>query len=315
MKRADPPPPTSLEGQFLIAMPSLREGPFARSVVYMCAHRDDGAMGIIINHRAEEIDFGQLLVQLDIVPRRRRSACRRAPRRSRFCAAGRSRPDGASCCIRADYGVDDFDGEDRRQCLPDRDDRHPARHRQGDRTGACGAGARLRGLEFGPARERNSRQRLAHLPGRSRAHLRSKISPTNTTRRWRSSASTRRCSHPTPATPEGGNILTREAGDHAVAVERRRRQRRPYRMVEWALQPDPRLRRDLEHLGPALELRERRRIRAGEEHLAAEARRARRRAPRGGADRNGPRFRRGAQAARCPTSRRPGARARARARR
>jgi len=68
MRRADPPPPTSLEGQFLIAMPSLREGPFARSVVYLCAHRDDGAMGLIINHRAEEIDFGQLLVQLGIVP-------------------------------------------------------------------------------------------------------------------------------------------------------------------------------------------------------------------------------------------------------
>ena len=68
MKRADPPPQSSLEGQFLIAMPSLREGPFARSVVYMCAHREDGAMGIIINQRAEEVDFGRLLVQLDIVP-------------------------------------------------------------------------------------------------------------------------------------------------------------------------------------------------------------------------------------------------------
>jgi len=68
MRKADPPPPTSLEGQFLIAMPSLRDGPFARSVVYMCAHRDDGAMGIVINQRAEEIDFGRLLVQLDIVP-------------------------------------------------------------------------------------------------------------------------------------------------------------------------------------------------------------------------------------------------------
>jgi len=68
MKRADPPPQSSLEGQFLIAMPSLREGPFARSVVYMCAHREDGAMGIIINQRAEEIDFGKLLVQLEIVP-------------------------------------------------------------------------------------------------------------------------------------------------------------------------------------------------------------------------------------------------------
>jgi putative transcriptional regulator len=68
MRRVDPAPPTSLEGQFLIAMPALRDGPFARSVVYMCAHRDDGAMGIVINHRAEEIDFRRLLVQLDVVP-------------------------------------------------------------------------------------------------------------------------------------------------------------------------------------------------------------------------------------------------------
>jgi putative transcriptional regulator len=68
MKRPEPPPPTSLEGQFLIAMPSLREGPFARSVVYMCAHREDGAMGLIINQRADEIDFAELLTQLDVVP-------------------------------------------------------------------------------------------------------------------------------------------------------------------------------------------------------------------------------------------------------
>ena len=57
----------SYEGQFLIAMPSLRDGPFARSVVYMCAHREDGAMGIVINQRAEEIEFPRLLVQLDVV--------------------------------------------------------------------------------------------------------------------------------------------------------------------------------------------------------------------------------------------------------
>ena len=68
MKRAEPPPPTSLEGQFLIAMPSLRDGPFARSVVYICAHREDGAMGLIINHRADEIDFAELLTQLGVVP-------------------------------------------------------------------------------------------------------------------------------------------------------------------------------------------------------------------------------------------------------
>jgi putative transcriptional regulator len=58
---------SSLEGQMLIAMPSLREGPFARAVVYVCAHRDDGAMGIIVNQKAEATNFPELLVQLDIV--------------------------------------------------------------------------------------------------------------------------------------------------------------------------------------------------------------------------------------------------------
>jgi len=64
---AGPSPSHSYEGQFLIAMPSLREGPFARSVVYMCAHRADGAMGIVINQRAQDIQFSKLLVQLEIV--------------------------------------------------------------------------------------------------------------------------------------------------------------------------------------------------------------------------------------------------------
>src|SRR6202789_4423183 len=99
MRQADPPPPTSLEGQFLIAMPSLREGPFARSVVYMCAHRDDGAMGIVINQRAEEIDFGKLLAQLDIVPEI--EGIRLPPRNTRTAWAARSRQAVASFCIRA----------------------------------------------------------------------------------------------------------------------------------------------------------------------------------------------------------------------
>jgi putative transcriptional regulator len=59
--------PASLEGQMLIAMPALREGPFARAVVYVCAHRQDGAMGIVVNQRAETINFPELLVQLEVV--------------------------------------------------------------------------------------------------------------------------------------------------------------------------------------------------------------------------------------------------------
>jgi putative transcriptional regulator len=55
------------EGKVLIATPSLRDGVFTRSVVYMCAHRSDGAMGIVINQRANEVKFSKLLVQLEIV--------------------------------------------------------------------------------------------------------------------------------------------------------------------------------------------------------------------------------------------------------
>ena len=57
----------SYEGKVLIATPSLRDGVFTRSVVYMCAHRSDGAMGIVINQRAAEVKFSKLLVQLEIV--------------------------------------------------------------------------------------------------------------------------------------------------------------------------------------------------------------------------------------------------------
>lgn len=57
-----------LEGQFLIAMPSMGDSRFARSVVYLCAHSSEGAMGIIVNHIAAQITFRELLVQLNVIP-------------------------------------------------------------------------------------------------------------------------------------------------------------------------------------------------------------------------------------------------------
>ena len=59
-----------LDGHFLIAMPSMADGRFARSVVYVCAHSGDGAMGIVINKLAEDVGFRSLLVQLEIVQAR-----------------------------------------------------------------------------------------------------------------------------------------------------------------------------------------------------------------------------------------------------
>ncbi|WEK52361.1 MAG: YqgE/AlgH family protein [Candidatus Kaistia colombiensis] len=63
-----PVEPSYLDGQFLIAMPSMEDGRFARSVVYICAHSADGAMGIVVNQIAPQIDFVDLLIQLDIIP-------------------------------------------------------------------------------------------------------------------------------------------------------------------------------------------------------------------------------------------------------
>jgi len=57
-----------LDGKMLIAMPSMRDERFAQSVIYVCAHSSDGAMGIVVNRVAAEIDFPKLLVKLDVIP-------------------------------------------------------------------------------------------------------------------------------------------------------------------------------------------------------------------------------------------------------
>src|ERR671924_2324834 len=57
-----------LDGQMLIAMPSMGDDRFSRSVIYVCAHSSDGAMGIIVNQPAANISFADLLVKLDVIP-------------------------------------------------------------------------------------------------------------------------------------------------------------------------------------------------------------------------------------------------------
>ena len=47
-------------------MPTMSDKRFQRSVIYMCTHSPDGAMGLIINQRAKNISFGDLLKQLKI---------------------------------------------------------------------------------------------------------------------------------------------------------------------------------------------------------------------------------------------------------
>ena len=56
-----------LEGQVLVAMPGMADQRFARSVIYLCAHSKEGAMGLIINQRAKRVKFADLLVQLEVI--------------------------------------------------------------------------------------------------------------------------------------------------------------------------------------------------------------------------------------------------------
>jgi putative transcriptional regulator len=57
-----------LDGQMLIAMPVMNDERFERTLIYVCAHSDEGAMGIVVNQVAGNINFPDLLVQLEVIP-------------------------------------------------------------------------------------------------------------------------------------------------------------------------------------------------------------------------------------------------------
>ncbi len=57
---------SSLAGQLLVAMPSMRDPRFARTIIYMVAHTEDGAMGLVLNRILGSITFPDLLQQLGI---------------------------------------------------------------------------------------------------------------------------------------------------------------------------------------------------------------------------------------------------------
>ena len=55
------------DGQMLVAMPSISDPRFARTIIYLCAHSAEGALGIVVNKPAEKISFPELLVQLRVI--------------------------------------------------------------------------------------------------------------------------------------------------------------------------------------------------------------------------------------------------------
>ncbi len=56
----------NLTGQLLISMPTLEDERFFKSVIYICAHSKEGAMGIIINKKIDYDLYPDLLEQLGI---------------------------------------------------------------------------------------------------------------------------------------------------------------------------------------------------------------------------------------------------------
>ena len=60
-------PAATLVGRFLVAAPSMPDERFQKSVVFMCKHDHDGALGIIVNNKVEDLPLGQVYKQLGIV--------------------------------------------------------------------------------------------------------------------------------------------------------------------------------------------------------------------------------------------------------
>jgi putative transcriptional regulator len=55
-----------LAGQLLVAMPGMTDPRFEKTVIYMCAHNADGAMGLVVNRPIESMTFPEMLEQLGI---------------------------------------------------------------------------------------------------------------------------------------------------------------------------------------------------------------------------------------------------------
>jgi putative transcriptional regulator len=72
MASRDPNPHSDTEGyltgQLLVAMPGMADPRFTRSVICLCAHSAEGAMGLVLNQPLDNLSFDQLLGQLGLDP-------------------------------------------------------------------------------------------------------------------------------------------------------------------------------------------------------------------------------------------------------
>lgn len=68
-KTTDNPPTVEasyLSGKLLLAMPGIGDPRFHRSVIFLCVHDEQGAMGLVINTEVPDINFGQVIDNLGL---------------------------------------------------------------------------------------------------------------------------------------------------------------------------------------------------------------------------------------------------------
>ncbi len=56
-----------LTGKLLLAMPSMSDTRFERAVIFICAHDEQGAMGLVINNALRDVAFTDMLEQIDLI--------------------------------------------------------------------------------------------------------------------------------------------------------------------------------------------------------------------------------------------------------
>ncbi len=147
-----------LTGHLLVAMPQMEDPRFARTVIFLCAHTSEGAMGLVVNKLMDSVAFPDLLDQLSIDTR--------GEEQEILVHFGGPVESGRGFVLHsAEYIHDPTLVINEEVALTSTIDR-------GRRTEAQPAGARLRRLGAGPTRRRNSAQRLALRRRRRFADLR-----------------------------------------------------------------------------------------------------------------------------------------------
>ncbi len=98
--------PAYLDGQLIVAMPGMADDRFARSVIYLCAHSADGAMGIMLNRPSRVRNFQDLLEQLDVIAPSERIKAPLAAKDIQVLSGGPVQTDRGFVLHSADFFID-----------------------------------------------------------------------------------------------------------------------------------------------------------------------------------------------------------------